>query len=494
MNIYSNTYSIRLGALKKCLLALLLLNVLPASADYVEGLGNKKVSKYDYAMRINRATMAKVDGNMVVSLNLTALQDIPAMQSIILSPEITDSATMRVFELPLIFINSRNQQIYFERDLKSEYPDAMAVRKKNGQNLNINYLRTVKYEPWMDNAVLKVRKLSCACNRQKERGEEIAFVNKKPAVVKLYPVYVQPPVDGRVKVREEKGSAYINFVVDKWDIRPDYMNNPVELQKIHNSVNIVKNDSNVTIQKMVIEGYASPEGNNPHNEMLSRNRTEALRQYLINTGRTYGIRIEAAGKGENWDGFMKYLRENTYFPQRDRIYQIATSSMGLDERERAMKREAPDGWRHVLRNAFPSLRCTNYVVQYVVRPFTVEESEQVFETRPTNLNLNEIFKLADKYATNQEKYYAIMRKAYMLYSDDSYINLTLAYLALQKKNADEAIEYLKKVDECPEKWLNEGIAAYLKGDTNTAFSKVEQAKARGLEQATKQYQEFMKLK
>ncbi len=453
--------------------------------------------KYDYVMTVRRSTMAVVDSNVVVSMQLTAIQDIPAMQSVVLSPEIVDTTTQRKAELPLIFLNSRNQQIYFERDLKNEYPGALAMHKKSGENLDFEYLRTVKYEPWMDNAVLKLRKLSCACNRQKDRGEIVLGgfpKEEKEYVPELYPVYLLPPADKSVKVREEKGSAYLCFVVNKWDIKPDYMSNPTELQKIHNSVNIVKNDSNVTIQKMTIDGYASPEGGFAHNTMLSENRTNSLKAYLQSTGIAKGIKIQASGRGENWDGFIKYLRNHGDVPQREKLLSIATGSNAPDDKEKRMRQETPEGYAYVLKNVFPELRCTNYNVIYTVRPFTVEESEVVFETRPINLNLNEIYKLADKYANNQEKYNSIIRKAYLLYPNDSYINLTMAYLSIKKGEADEAAEYLSKVNDCPEKTMDEGLVAWLKGDLNKAVQLVEKAKSQGVPEASRQLEEFKKLK
>jgi hypothetical protein len=258
-------------------------------------------------------------------------------------------------------------------------------------------------------------------------------------------------------------------------------------------VHIVKNDSNVTIQKMTVEGYASPEGSNSHNVMLSEKRTDALRQYLQRVGMVKGIRMEARGRGENWDGLLKYLRENKTIPQQSTLLSIATSSGDPDAKEKRMRSEAPQGYAYILKNVYPSLRCTNYTVTYTVRPFTVEESEVVFETRPINLNLNEIYKLADKYADNQEKYYSIIRKAYLLYPKDSYINLTMACLALRKGEADEAAEYLSKVNNCPEKTMNLGIVAYLKGDVEKAMQLVDQASRQGLKEATQQLEEFKKL-
>lgn len=497
----------RLHKISKLLLCLLLTQTFVVSGSAAVLVSNfadnKKYDnrvlspKYDYVMTVRRSAVALVDSNVVVSMQLTAIQDVPFSQSIVLAPELVDTVSMRKAELPLIFLNSRNQQIYFERDLKYEYPEALALHKKNGEDLDFEYLRSVKYESWMDNSVLKLRKLSCACNRQKDRGEIVlAGFPKEEKEYKpdLYPVYLLPPADKSVKVREEKGSAYLCFVVNKWDIKPDYMNNPTELQKIHNSINIVKNDSNVTIRKMTIEGYASPEGTFPHNTMLSENRTNALKQYLERTGMTRGIKIEASGKGENWDGFIKYLKIHGNVPQHDKLLNIATSNIDPDEKEKQMRKDTPEGYAYVLKNVFPELRCTNYNVIYTVRPFTVEESEKVFETRPINLNLNEIYKLADKYANNQDKYYSIIRKAYLLYPNDSYINLTMAYLSIKKGEADEAAEYLSKVKNCPEKTMNEGIVAFLKGDLEKAKQLLEQAKSQGVPEAALQLEEFGKIK
>ncbi len=471
---------------------LLLSLLLPAAA----GMSNTP-QKYDYVMKVNNSALAVVDSNLVVSLKLTAIQDIPASQSVILAPEIIDTTSLRSKSLPLIFLNSRNQQIYFDRNLRPKYPDALVLRKKKGVNLNVDYLRTTKFEPWMENAVLKLKRLSCACDKQKVRGEEIVagFAPKEEAApeVNLYPVYLLPPADNSVKVREEKGSAYLCFVVNKWDILTDYMTNPEELQKIHNSVNIVKNDSNVTITRMVIEGYASPEGTYKHNMMLSENRTEALRKYLQRSGIAKGIRMEASGKGENWAGFVKQLKEDTSTPGRDILLRIANSSIGPDEKEAQMRRDASAGYRYYLDNVFPKLRCTNYTVEYTVRPFTVEESEVVFETRPINLNLNEIYKLAGKYASDRQKYYNIIRKAYLLYPNDSYINLTMAYLSIQRGVVEAAEEHLGKVNDCPQKTMNEGLVAYMKGDLDRAIQLVEQAAQQGVPEATEQLAEFKKL-
>ena len=478
----------------KWLFLLLLLAYMPAVTATAQRMTSKSL---DYIMTINRSAMTVLEDNVVVSLNMTAIQDVPAMQSVVLMPELEDTTSWKKVTFPPIFLNSRNQQIYFDRILKYDYPNAIALRKKRGQNIEIDYLQRVKYEPWMDNAVLKLYKQRCACNDMKKRGEMTlaAFEKKEEAPeITLFPVYLVPPADKGEKAREESGSAYLCFELNKWDIKPEYMTNPAELQKIHNSVNLVRNDVGVTIRKMTIEGYASPEGTFKHNKMLSENRTNALKNYLIATNITKGIKIEASGKGENWPGLVSYLKKNSDTPQCSKLLTLAkNNSLDPDDRERRMKREAPQGYNYILKNVYPRLRCTNYTVVYTVRPFTLEESEQVFETRPINLSLNEIYRLADKYADNQEKYYSIMRKASLLYPNDTYVNLTMAFLAIKRQNVEEATEYLNKVKDCPQKTMNQGLIAYLTGDLDKAVQLVQQANLQGVQEAAEQLKEFDKL-
>ena len=82
----------------------------------------------------------------------------------------------------------------------------------------------------------------------------------------------------------------------------------------------------------------------------------------------------------------------------------------------------------------------------------------------------------------------------MLYPNDSYINLTMAYLAIKKGEPDEAAEYLSKVNDCPQKTMNEGIVAYLKDDLGKAIQLVEEARNKGVEEAAMQLDEFSKLR
>ena len=479
--------------MKKTLQTIFLLaHALMASAQ--NSTANRVSPKLDYVRKVEDANIKEMGGKVVVALKLNAIQDVPARQSVVLVPELVDTLTNRSISFPSIYINSRNQQIFFERELWKYFPDAEAVRKKKGEDLKISYLRHAEYEDWMRTSVLKLQKMSCGCNVFTNRGSEYlcSFVNEAP-VIKLYPVF-RIPKQEKVKTRQEKGSAYLCYRINRTEIDPVYMTNPQELKKINNTINLVKNDPNVEIQDLSIVGYASPEGEQTRNIKLSIDRTESLKQYLNARGIMSSSEIKATSNGENWSGFLKYLDSHMEVPDRTMLMAIAAMDIGQDEKEAQMKKKAPNGFSYCLRNCFPMLRCTEYAVTYIVRPFTLEESEAIFESRPINLSLNEIYRLAEKYSNDQKKYNSIMRKAFLLFPKDECINLTMAYIAIQHEEPDEAEEYLKKVSDCPEKTMNMSLVSYLKGDIDEAIRLAKLASRQGVKEAAMQLEEYGKLK
>ena len=64
------------------LFRILFLILLPVTASASSTLADVRTNqaKYDYLMKINSSAIAVVDSNVVVSLQITAIQDVPATQ------------------------------------------------------------------------------------------------------------------------------------------------------------------------------------------------------------------------------------------------------------------------------------------------------------------------------------------------------------------------------------------------------------------------------
>ena len=84
------------------LLLLLLTACMPLFASAVK----LPKSGFDYVMKMNRSALSVVDSTVIVSLQMTAIQDVPSPHSVVLVPELTDTLSGRKVTFPMVFINS----------------------------------------------------------------------------------------------------------------------------------------------------------------------------------------------------------------------------------------------------------------------------------------------------------------------------------------------------------------------------------------------------
>ena len=62
---------------------------------------------------------------------------------------------------------------------------------------------------------------------------------------------------------------------------------------------------------VTITGYASPDGPEKFNDKLASARSETGRKAVEKILAEYGVNIDAAGYGEDWEGFKEMSRSRT---------------------------------------------------------------------------------------------------------------------------------------------------------------------------------------
>lgn len=291
--------------------------------------------------------------------------------------------------------------------------------------------------------------------------------------------FITPEVEA-VKVRSESGEAFLDFRVGRWEILTNFRGNATELQKIYSTVELVRNNPDMTITGITIVGHASPEGTYPSNMQLSERRAASLSNHIRSVyGMSEGF-IAARGEGEDWAGLDSLVAASS-LAEKNAALAIIRGSEEPDTREASLRRLGGGAaYRMMFAEFYPRLRRSDYKVGYTVVPFTVEKGKQIFRTRPGDLSQNEMFMIANTYAEGSAEFNEVFEAAVQLFPASDVANLNAAANALNRGDAVSAARYLDRVKEHNAAWHNNmGVLAFMQGDTKGAADHFAQGGAQG---------------
>ncbi len=425
-----------------------------------------------------------------------------------LIPQLVSPTT--TYELPRVSIKGKNEYLVHERRLavmsakakknyKAPYLIEKNQKKKSGV---IRYRYTLPYEPWMADAGLNVQRDECGCGESALMNVEHTFDKVTlermlvPYVVTPHLSYVEPKVE-EIKSRDIQAECFLDFEVNKVDIRPEYMSNPQELAKIRAMIDDLKSDANVNVKRLDIIGYASPEGTLAANKRLSEGRAMALRNYLAARYDFPRNQYYIIFGGENWDGLVKAL-DTFEMEYKAEVLDIITNipiEKGRETKLMQLRGGAP--YRLMLKEIFPSLRVAICKVSYDVRNFNLEEAKEVIKKRPQNLSLNEMFMVANTYPKGSQEFIDVFETAVRLYPESEVAAMNAATAALSRNDLVSAERYLERVksDDCLPEYNNAmGVLSLMKGEYELSEKYLKAAAQSGLDAAKENLEELAKKK
>jgi tetratricopeptide (TPR) repeat protein len=295
-------------------------------------------------------------------------------------------------------------------------------------------------------------------------------------------IYVSPEAKGE-KVYAISGSAYINFPVSRMEIYPDFSENPRELRKITGTIDSVRSDKDVTIQSILIKGFASPESPYSNNERLAKGRTKSLREYVENLYHFENGFIQTAYEPEDWAG-LERLVANSNLKHKEEILATIHSEREPDNKEWWIKSNWLEDYNYILKHFYPSLRRSDYTIEYTVRKYSsTKEIEQIMNSAPQKLSLEEFYLLAQTYEEGSDELDELWEVAVRMFPSDEIANLNAANSAMEKGDFERALRYLDKAGERAEAVYARGALEVLREDYVAAMPYLERAKELGIEEA-----------
>ena len=438
------------------------------------------------AVEMRDIDVVHTDDNFFVkmTLDLTPYKKMESNREVILTPMIVAGAD--TLELPSVMVAGRARYYLWLRQNEKKHPaDALYRASSTGA---VQYSADVKFEPWMEysNLIIDARSRGCCGTPQSLAEIPVIGIDLRPHDAPLIVpqfVFLVPEAE-LVKKREIRGSAYIDFPVNRTELYPDYRRNPQELAKIRATIDSVRLDKDVQFKAMTIKGYASPEGPYDNNVRLAKGRTATLKNYVMDLYNFPASIISTSYEPEDWEGLRRFV-ETSGLANREQILEIIDSDLAPDPKNEAIKRRYPEQYAFLLREVYPGLRHSDYTVEYIVRNYTdIEEIKLLLFTAPQKLSLNEMFAASSALEPGTPEYEEAFRIAVRMYPDSPEANLNAAVIEMQSGNLEAAAKYIDKAGDSAQALYARGIYAALMRDFDAARPLLEQAAAAGITQAS----------
>lgn len=386
-------------------------------------------------------------------------------------------------ELAPVGVYSHGRYIYYLRNGESVFEDlGETVYKEGDAPAVIDYSVNVAYHDWMDGSQLTVSKKTSGCCQKFLAEDAAALAEFKIPVYDPKLLFIEPEAVTE-KSRELSGSAFIEFVVSRTDINPSYRNNVAELNKILATIDSVRSDKDVTVKKISLKGFASPESPYANNERLAKGRTAALKEYVMKLYHFDESIIATDYEAENWQGLRDYVVA-TNLPHKSEILEIIDGSRDPDTKEWIIKSKWVEDYKFLLANCYPALRKTDYKIEYTIRSFTdIRDIVEVFRTAPNKLSLNELYLASKAFEPGSEEYRKVFDTAVRMYPNDPITNLNAANVAIADGRYKDARAFLNKAGDTEEVIYAWGLYYIGVGDYDKADEYLKEARAMGIVEA-----------
>lgn len=404
-------------------------------------------------------------------------------REVTVTPAFVSAEGNDTLRLEPIAVGGKNAWYYA---MRNNEPGATPVYRA-GKGDPVPYTASVPLDKWLDHSQLCLLTEASGCCPGNGPGEKenipVADIDWRPRTFSAPFSYVTPAVD-TIKQFDISGRAYVNFKVNRTEIEPNYMRNPAELRKILETIDAVRVNKDATVRRIQLTGYASPEGPYNNNVRLARERTASLRDYVSRQYDFPASVYATSSVPEDWAGLRDSV-EVSVLPNRAAILAfIDDDSTPIEVKNDRLRQRFPSDYDYLLKNIYPWLRHTDYVITYNVRRYTdVNEIREVMKTQPGNLSLNELFIGARSYPEGSKEYNEAFELAAALFPDSEAANLNAANALMSRDDYEKAASYLKKAGSGAEASYARGMLAARQGDYEAAYSEFSRARQKGLAMA-----------
>ena len=346
---------------------------------------------YREQLQVSDIELQHTDKEISVKFTLQAGEkSVKSDYNLIILPTLTNHADSIV--MPEIIIQGNRAAIAEERD-------ALATGKKrinhpfytrNGGR--VSYMATMPYQSWMHKSQLVLNGISAGCCSAKEVAigiiadgvfaeessvtAESENTSPKQALTTgeklseqfafLAPLKEDDEADLNYFINNNReGSLTVYFVQGSRVIDRSYKNNHEALLKLISVIRAINASNDSRVARIIIAGFASPEGTLSFNEQLAWDRGAALRRFVTDNTTLSPNQINIYNGTIDWSGLRKLVMNSDLYEKYQLLEIIDTPDRNRNDRlNKLMKLNKGESYRYMLNNFFPLLRNAAYVKVY----------------------------------------------------------------------------------------------------------------------------------
>lgn len=377
--------------------------------------GSAQVDKS--SVRVDSMTVTRQKERIALSFTLTAGERVVKRGEMLWIIPVVAKGADRM-ELPPILLRGRKAELMAVRDgYRPDRQERVRVIKNRGKT---NYHESFPYQDWMEGSELSLDRILTGCTVSsrlpsealaenilkvdtvmvvritppptttlqktvaEKQAELFSFVSpideferdhkdimERNASLKNTPSASDPvsqvPGSGHVKSfvdKNKEGALMIFYTLADNRIDPEYRQNGISISQLIESVNAIENSADSRVARVVISGFASPDGALHYNEKLAWERALAVKQLVLDHTSLKEETIRLYNGAEDWGGLYRMV-EVSNMEGKESVLQIIG---GAGERSAKMQRlkqlDGGGAYRYLRRNLFPELRSAAYIKVY----------------------------------------------------------------------------------------------------------------------------------
>lgn len=392
---------------------------------------------------------------------------------LVITPQLVVGDTVRDVYAPLVV----NAPIYSKKEERREkLSGSMEQYSNNSINVNrvstplsLAYSEMLALPKGMDNGYIMAVVSTDGCGECTGIDTiEIASISNPitlmPSVKEALELsWMEPEFVVRPKIVQGKGTANLQFSINRNDINLTLGNNRNELENMVSILSPILSDTLATLNSLAITGMASADGSFAFNTTLARNRAIAARHWIVSRLKVSPEtqrRISVDSRPEGWEPVLAAMVADEN-PDSVAVKAILEKYAGSNDDVQEYHIRRLSVWNQIKNKYLQKDRKVEYVYTYTMRNFiSDEELSYMYGKRPDAFNEDELLRVASLAVTHgrkKEVYRTIME--YFPQSQVAANNLAVLYLCEGK--AEKAREVLSRLDKHSPEVLNTLAASYV---------------------------------